>query len=582
MREIKRSLSRSFTVFLVAVLLAMLAVVWGSADVVHGATLTVDSTRDTIDVNPGDGLCEDGRGRCTLRAAIMETNALVGADIIELPANTYIITIAGNAEDAGETGDLDIDDDLTIVGAGADVTIIDGGALDRVVHIISGVVDISGVTIQNGRATDRAGGGFRVVTTLTLTLTDSTITGNTSASFLGGGAAYIDNPSTMTITNSIISDNTTTAGWGGGFHNHGLLIINSSTLSGNTAGNGGGSYSGEGISILTGVTIINNWAGNFGGGIGNSGPMTLINSTVSNNTAASTRGGGIQNTARLTVINSTITDNDAALGGGGIYRASGTVLLLNSIIAGNTGPEGPDCGGSPTSLGHNLIGDATDCGYVATIGDQVGTADNPVDPLLGPLQNNGGETETYALLFGSSAIDAIPVDACNDELGNPVTEDQRGVARPQGAECDIGSYEAESAAFPNTFMSPMTGAEEVPPVRTRAKGLARFKLDDTETQLQFGVLVGSIEGVTAAHIHCAPLGETGAVGVTLYEGGPVDIERGILAAGSITTPDVDNGCGWTDLDDIFAGLQSGDTYVNVHTEAWPGGEIRGQVEGIES
>ena len=204
MREINRSLSRSFAIFLVAVLLAMGAVVWGSGDVVHGATLTVDSTRDTIDANPGDGLCDDGRGRCTLRAAIMETNALVGADIIELPANTYIISIAGNAEDAGETGDLDIDDDLTIVGGGADVTIIDGGALDRVFHILSGAVDISGVTIQNGRATDRAGGGFRVDSTLTLTLTDSTITGNTSSRFLGGGAAYIDIPSTMIISNSII------------------------------------------------------------------------------------------------------------------------------------------------------------------------------------------------------------------------------------------------------------------------------------------------------------------------------------------------------------------------------------------
>ena len=275
---------------------------------------------------------------------------------------------------------------------------------------------------------------------------------------------------------------------------------------------------------MTGVTIIDNWAGNFGGGISSAGPLTLINSTVSNNTAASTRGGGIQNTARLTVINSTITNNDAALGGGGIYRASGTVILVNSIIAGNTGPDGPDCGGSPTSLGYNLIGNATDCGYVATIGDQVGTTDNPVDPLLGPLQNNGGETVTYALLFGSPTIDAIPVDACNDELGNPVTEDQRGVVRPQGPECDIGSYEAESTDFPVSFVAPMSGAEEVLPVRTRAQGLARFRLDDTETQLQFAVLVGSIEGVTAAHIHCAPFGEIGAVGVTLFEGGPVDIE----------------------------------------------------------
>ena len=254
---------------------------------------------------------------------------------------------------------------------------------------------------------------------------------------------------------------------------------------------------------MTGVTIIDNWAGNFGGGISSAGPLTLINSTVSNNTAASTRGGGIQNTARLTVINSTITNNDAALGGGGIYRASGTVILVNSIIAGNTGPDGPDCGGSPTSLGYNLIGNATDCGYVATIGDQVGTTDNPVDPLLGPLQNNGGET-VHALLFGSPTIDAIPVDACNDELGNPVTGPARCRASTGGVRYWV---ETESTDFPVSFVAPMSGAEEVLPVRTRAQGLARFRLD-TETQLQFAWC--SIEGVTAAHIHCAPFGEIGA------------------------------------------------------------------------
>jgi hypothetical protein len=125
------------------------------------------------------------------------------------------------------------------------------------------------------------------------------------------------------------------------------------------------------------------------------------------------------------------------------------------------------------------------------------------------------------------------------------------------------------------FVAPMSGDEEVPPVETQARGVAKFKLRDEG--LVFKVNVANIEDVVASHIHCGAVGVNGSIGVTLFAGGPVS-PNGTLAKGVITAPDEDNGCGWTDLDAVVAALESGNTYVNVHTVANPGGEIRGQVK----
>jgi hypothetical protein len=125
------------------------------------------------------------------------------------------------------------------------------------------------------------------------------------------------------------------------------------------------------------------------------------------------------------------------------------------------------------------------------------------------------------------------------------------------------------------FVAPMSGDEEVPPVETQARGVAKFKLRDEG--LVFKVNVANIEDVVASHIHCEAVGVNGPIGVTLFDGGPVSV-NGTLAKGVITAPDEDNECGWTDLDAVVAALESGNTYVNVHTAANPGGEIRGQVK----
>lgn len=137
------------------------------------------------------------------------------------------------------------------------------------------------------------------------------------------------------------------------------------------------------------------------------------------------------------MANSTISGNIARDGGGLVVRPivqNKAAVISNTIIAGNTAMEGPDCMVVVTSLGHNLVGINRDCELVATDGDKIGTTARPIDPRLGQLRINGGQTATIALLPGSPAIDAADSGACP-----PV--DQRGVLRPRGSSCDMGSYE---------------------------------------------------------------------------------------------------------------------------------------------
>src|SRR5258708_35546749 len=122
-----------------------------SVAVTHASSpFTVNSLLDEVDAHAGDGNCASTpSGVCTLRAAIMEANALAGADTINLPAGSYSLMIPGTDEDAAATGDLDINSDLVLVGAGADTTIIDGNHLDRAMHIgNSATVTISGLTLR--------------------------------------------------------------------------------------------------------------------------------------------------------------------------------------------------------------------------------------------------------------------------------------------------------------------------------------------------------------------------------------------------------------------------------------------------
>ncbi|MEK7324904.1 MAG: choice-of-anchor Q domain-containing protein, partial [Chloroflexota bacterium] len=212
-------------------------------------------------------------------------------------------------------------------------------------------------------------------------------------------------------------------------------------------------YISGGTLALTNVTISNN-AASSGGGIyiSGSGGLTMTNVTISTNTATGDGGGvtiasgGTGALTNVTITNNTADSNADDTGNGGGIRLSstvGVVTLKNTLIAGNVDNSpttlNPDCSGAMTSQGYNLLGNNTGCTFTPTTGDQVGTAGSPINPLLGPLQNNGGQTSTHALLTGSPAINAGANAAC------PAT-DQRGVSRPQGAACDIGAYEFDGTA----------------------------------------------------------------------------------------------------------------------------------------
>jgi hypothetical protein len=333
-------------------------------------------------------------------------------------------------------------------------------------------VSISGVTIRNGgtgNSVADTGGGGGIFNAGTLTLSNSTVSGN-NATNDGGG---IDNEGTMMLTNSTVSGNNATID-GGGIYNSstGTMTITSSTVSENNAGDdGGGIRNAGGTLTLVNSTVSGNNAGDGGGGIRNGvATLTLVNSTVSGNNA-NNDGGGIYNIGTANLFNVTITDNraDADLmfsgaasdgfgTGGGVYNAppgyindsAGIFNFQNTILAGNFEtvfdvPLGQrfftlrDCSGTLTSNGNTLMRNVN-----CTVN---GGGVTVADPLLGPLQDNGGPTQTHALLASSPAIDAGNPSGCRDHLGALLTTDQRGFPRPMDgnndsmARCDIGAFE---------------------------------------------------------------------------------------------------------------------------------------------
>jgi hypothetical protein len=130
------------------------------------------------------------------------------------------------------------------------------------------------------------------------------------------------------------------------------------------------------------------------------------------------------------------------------------------------------------------------------------------------------------------------------------------------------------------FVAPMDGGQENPPVATNATGVAKLQLSNDGSQLGYKINVANLQGVAAAHIHCAPVGVNGPVGVTLFAGPVTGAVNGTLVQGVITAPDPSNGCGWADLAAVVAAMRTGATYINVHTipPGVPSGEVRGQVK----
>jgi CSLREA domain-containing protein len=309
------------------------------------ATFIVTTTADS-----NDGACTVAL--CSLRDAIIAANGSAGADIITRPAGTYTLSIAGAGEDLAATGDLDIVGDVTINGAGAGTTIVDGGAIDRVFHVVAGAVAINDVTIRNGLAPGLAdGGGILVAFSATLGLDTVALTNNHTAGGIGGA---ILNNGTTTIANSTVTANGTGGGGGGGgINNQNTMIVTATTISANTTGAGGGSGAGVNNSAdmtLTGSSVTGNHAGGGGngGGVFNSSTLSIDSTPIDNNAAGPVggNGGGVYNSDDVTITNGTINSNTTTAGGNGagVYNSS-TASITSVTISGNSTAGGGNGGG---------------------------------------------------------------------------------------------------------------------------------------------------------------------------------------------------------------------------------------------
>jgi hypothetical protein len=502
----------------------------------------------------------------SLRDAIDTANSTLADDIITLPADTYVLDVIGAGDDTNASGDLDIFDravagTLTIQGAGAGSTTIDGFASDRVFHLLAGAsLTVEGVTVRNGSVSGLGGGIFSDQGILTvdqsivaeniaetgggiavdngqLSVTNSEITNNDalggpSVDGRGGGiSAVIASP--IVVTDSIISGNEARGGegangLGGGIYSKtgtwnvftGNQVSNNDAVGGNDAGAGAGAGRGGGIYSETSTwTVFSTSTASLnvaqggssdlatggpgdGGGIysstgetwsitrstfndnqavgGNGEPVsgtggqarggaavidtsswTVQNSTFSFNSATGGAGGGLGGNgtggaielfnAGLVISYSTIADNSANAGApggsgsaGGVNAAFGGVTTTANIFAKNSASTAAnDILGNFASIGYNFVGDSTTANWIPVpgTGDQLGTTAAPLDPKLGPLDDNGGPTFTRALTVGSTAIDAAEASPAIS-----VPTDQRGVERPDGdnaivGTADIGAYE---------------------------------------------------------------------------------------------------------------------------------------------
>ncbi len=459
-------------------------------------SLVVTTLDDELDADPESDLDD-----LSLREAIALANSRAGADVIRFETG-----LTGAVMFDSALGQLEITDDVSLFGLGRDVTSIDAQSTSRVIDITGSAmnVTIDGLTVTGGRqiAESQGGAGVRLQTAGTLTIRDAAISGNTTTGTAAAGAGVQVPSGDLVLLDTIISGNQTTgsfASGGGVWTGGGTVTVTRTTFSANTTtsdyASGAGLYVLDGAATISASTFADNsTAGNRAGGgalallsteatianstiSGNSTagtdapgggirtlltPLKLISSTVSGNTtAASSLGGGIYaDRGDLDIDNSTITGNQAGGAGGGIGVPDGSSFALtihNSVVAVNS-----DDGTAPDFMGTGVLADGAAVQY-SLIGNNTGstlaesqTADpttgnivgdpslgGVIDPLLQPLADNGGPTQTHLMQENSPAIDAgdptFDVTAFTPSLIN----DQRGSGFPRifGDQVDIGATE---------------------------------------------------------------------------------------------------------------------------------------------
>jgi CSLREA domain-containing protein len=420
---------------------AMLAPVLVAGVFAANPTIAVNSTVDATDADPGNGICESapGNDKCTLRAAVMEANALPGADIIQLDADTYSLSLPYSVEPDDAGGDLNIFDDVVIQGKGSASTIVEGDAVDwQNVHnriFTAGnatlTFDLRDMTIRRGH--EGFGGAVSIDPHTTATFDHVVFTDNHADGLAsGGGGAIYDWGGDLTLSDVRFVDNYARA-MGGALVSDGDLHVIDTAFRNNTSDDHAGAlqFNGQGAATILRSEFSGNTAGSGGGGAieigtgadGDVASMTITNTTFDGNSGLATittNSGNNPTLLKNVTINGSLGVTGASLNGKGMS-------LQNTILA---DANAKNCGWPITSLGHNIYDDGS-CTMVAS--------DLKADPLLDTLANNGGPTRTMALLAGSPAVDAAT---------NCPALDQRGTSRPIDgnqdgqAVCDIGAFEA--------------------------------------------------------------------------------------------------------------------------------------------
>ena len=380
------------------------------------ATFVVNTTLDSQDVVLGDGICADLVSACSLRAAISEANALASPDVITLPAGIFTNTTQAAAnEDSNLGGDLDINSDITINGAGSATTIVQaattpGVASERVFHLrFSGPKVLNDLTVRHGRNTGSAlgagvlveagtvvvtlnrvviannegganGGGLAIssanasITTLNLCSVENNTTGSmVSGPSNGAGVLFLGATATLNINDSNITGNTVSnmgSSSAAGLYSDGILNITNTVVSNNTATSSGSTTFAGGINIIGGTatilgstiggnvsTVTGGGGSGFAGGISSQdATLILANSVVSGNTASRFHAGirtiALNAPTTTTITNSTISNNTAAFEGGGVINFSGGLEAATTNITGST-VRGNSANG-PTNIGGGL------------------------------------------------------------------------------------------------------------------------------------------------------------------------------------------------------------------------------------
>jgi predicted outer membrane repeat protein len=372
-----------------------------------------------------------------------------------------------------------------------------------------GIYNVASLTLKNstvsGNTTSQlgTGGGLENISSGTATVTACTFSGNTatgtgSSASSGAGAG---NSGTMQLTGCTFSSNTAASN-GGGVFNAGSLSVATCTFVNNSCGADGGGIDQDGTATITGSTFSGNFANSEGGALASKGTLTMSNCTVYGNSATSD-GGGINSTASLQAVNCTITANRVTVGtggtfGGGIYAQSVAPKIFNTIVAGNFQGAAPGttandiAGNADATSAFNLIGTGGSGGLTDGVnGNQVGVS----NPGLGMLANNGGATQTVALLPGSTAV-----NRGSNTYVQAGTLDQRGLTRIVGGTVDIGAFEVQTVL---TAPANQTGTHGV------AGTFSLGSFSDPSNAIPWTVTVNWGDGTSATTVSTSTQGSLG-------------------------------------------------------------------------